>query len=74
MKEPDQKDYVIEALRQRIGELVSAYESQIAFLRTEFTMLQKDFDHATKLLEDIAKEKEAVKKFVPSGAAEITSV
>ena len=56
-KENDAKDLVITALRQRIGEIVSSYESQIAVLRTEFTFLQNDFDHVSKILKEAEDEK-----------------
>ena len=64
-KENDAKDLVITALRQRIGEIVSSYESQIAVLRAEFTFLQNDFDHVSKVLKEAEDEKNAPKKSVP---------
>ncbi len=35
----DKNELIITALQQRIGELVSNYETQIAFLRAEITNL-----------------------------------
>jgi hypothetical protein len=43
-------ELVITALQQRIGELVSNYETQIAILRAEITQLME---------QDVEKEKEA---------------
>jgi hypothetical protein len=37
----DKADLVISALQQRIGELVSNYETHIAILRAEITQLQQ---------------------------------
>jgi hypothetical protein len=37
----DKADLVITALQQRIGELVSNYETHIAILRAEITQLQQ---------------------------------
>ena len=39
MAESNEKDLVIAALRQRIGELVSAYETDIAVIRAGYTKL-----------------------------------
>ncbi|MFZ9301391.1 MAG: hypothetical protein ACO23V_10495 [Chitinophagaceae bacterium] len=35
----DKSQLIIAALQQRIGELVTGYESQVAFLRAEITQL-----------------------------------
>ena len=64
-KEDEAKDLIVTALRQRIGEIVSMYESQVALLRAEFTMLQNDFDHMSKVLKELQEEKDAPKKFIP---------
>ena len=37
----DKAELVITALQQRIGEIVSNYETQIAILRAEFTQLKQ---------------------------------
>jgi hypothetical protein len=52
MTESDPKDLVIAALRQRIGELVSNYESDIAVIRANYTKLKEEFDHISKILAD----------------------
>ena len=52
----DKAELVIMALQQRIGELVSNYETQVAILRAELTQLSQD-----------AQEKEiAVKEYEDS--------
>lgn len=43
------EELIITALQERIGQLVASYETQIAFLRSELTMLvsqQKEKDGA----------------------------
>lgn len=76
MTESDPKDLVITALKQRIGELVSNYESDIAIIRASYTKLKEDFDHLSKVLADQKPEEEIektepknpfypVKKFIP---------
>ncbi len=49
----EKAELVITALQQRIGEIVSSYETQIAFLRAEIT----------KLIEDKEEKVEAVKDY-----------
>lgn len=49
----DKAELVITALQQRIGELVSNYETQIAILRAEIT----------KLMEEKQAKDEAVKEY-----------
>jgi flagellar capping protein FliD len=46
-------ELVIAALQQRIGELVSNYETQIAVLRAELTQLN---EASNKIKEDLNKE------------------
>ena len=46
-------ELVITALQQRIGEIVSNYETQIAILRAELTQLN---DIINKEKEDLTKE------------------
>lgn len=51
----DKAELVITALQQRIGELVSNYETQIAILRAEITKLMEEKDakvEAVKEYED----------------------
>ena len=52
MTESNEQDLVITALRQRIGELVSAYEIEIALIRASYTKLKEEFDHVSKVLAD----------------------
>lgn len=56
MTESSEKDLVITALRQRIGELVSAYETEIAIIRANYTKLKEEFDHISKVLADQAPD------------------
>jgi phage host-nuclease inhibitor protein Gam len=49
----EKAELIITALQQRIGEIVSNYETQIAFLRAEIT----------KLMEDKGAKIEAVKDY-----------
>lgn len=48
----DKAELVILALQQRIGEIVSSYETQIAILRADYT-------NALEQLESTKKEKDA---------------
>ncbi len=41
---PEKAELVITALQQRIGEIVSNYETQIAFLRAEITKMIEEKD------------------------------
>ena len=52
MAESNEKDLVITALRQRIGELVSAYETDIAVIRAGYTKLSEEFERISKTLAD----------------------
>jgi hypothetical protein len=52
MAESNEKDLVIAALRQRIGELVSAYETDIAVIRAGYTRLSEEFERISKTLAD----------------------
>ena len=49
----EKAELVITALQQRIGELVSSYETQIAILRAEIT----------KLLQEKEEKREAVQEY-----------
>ncbi len=40
----DKAELIITALQQRIGEIVSNYETQIAFLRAELTKVMEEKD------------------------------
>ena len=51
----EKAELVITALQQRIGEIVSSYETQIAILRAEITQLSKIVEsdnYAKKILEE----------------------
>lgn len=52
----DKAELIITALQQRIGEVVSNYETQIAILRAEIT----------QLIEEAKQKEEAVKEFEDS--------
>jgi hypothetical protein len=57
------KDLIIAVLKQRLGELVSAYEHQVASIRVEFTNLKNEYEHLLKVLADDAEAaKNAPKK------------
>ena len=45
-------DLVITALQQRIGEIVSNYETQIAILRAELTQLSQEKDSKEKAVKE----------------------
>lgn len=47
------KDLMITALQQRIGELVSSYESQMAYLRVEYTKVQGKADELSTIANDL---------------------
>ena len=44
----DKKDLIITALQQRVGEIVSSYETQVALLRAEITQLIEEKDARNK--------------------------
>jgi len=50
-QENDKKDLIIAALKQRIGTLVSNYETDIAMIRAEYTELQKTLEVVSNELE-----------------------
>jgi hypothetical protein len=50
----DKAELVIQALQQRIGEIVSQYETHIAILRAEITELTKNTDNNN--LEEVTGE------------------
>ena len=43
----DKAELVITALQQRIGELVSNYETQVAILRAEITQLMQEKEESS---------------------------
>ena len=52
----DKAELVIIALQQRIGELVSNYETQIALLRAEITQNAQQQEEKQKAAEDYSAE------------------
>lgn len=48
----DKAELVITALQQRIGEIVSNYETQIAILRAEITNLLEEKDAKEKAIKE----------------------
>jgi len=48
----DKAELIITALQQRIGELVSNYETQFAVLRAEITQLSEQDKEKNKVIED----------------------
>lgn len=52
----DKTELVITALQQRIGELVSNYETQVAILRAEITHIMNEQQQKEKAIEDYSSE------------------
>jgi len=52
----DKAELVVTALQQRIGELVSNYETQVAILRAEITHLINENKEKEKLTENYSNE------------------
>lgn len=52
----DKAELVITALQQRIGEIVSNYETQVAILRAEITNLMEEKDAKTKAVQDYSEQ------------------
>lgn len=51
----EKTELIITALQQRIGELVTNYETQIAFLRAEITTLLNEREEKTKASDEYQK-------------------
>jgi flagellar biosynthesis chaperone FliJ len=51
-------ELVIMALQQRIGELVSNYETQVAVLRAEITQYSQEKEEKEKAVEEYSKSLE----------------
>jgi phage host-nuclease inhibitor protein Gam len=51
----DKAELVITALQQRIGELVSNYETQIALLRAEITQLMQEKEDKQKAVDEYSE-------------------
>jgi hypothetical protein len=54
----DKAELIITALQQRIGELVSNYETQVAILRAEITQLVEKEKEVEKAKDDYSKSLE----------------
>lgn len=51
----DKAELVITALQQRIGEIVSNYETQIAILRAEITQLMEEKEAKIEAVQEYAE-------------------
>ena len=51
----DKAELIITALQQRIGELVSNYETQIAILRAEVTQIMQQQEEKQKALDEYSE-------------------
>jgi hypothetical protein len=51
----DKAELIITALQQRIGELVSNYETQVAILRAEITNLMEEKDAKETAVKEYSK-------------------
>jgi flagellar biosynthesis chaperone FliJ len=54
----EKAELVVMALQQRIGELVSNYETQIAILRAEITQYSKQQEEKEKAVEEYSRSLE----------------
>jgi predicted esterase YcpF (UPF0227 family) len=52
----ERNDLIITVLQQRIGDLVSNYETQIAILRAEITQIIDEKNEKKKNIEDYSNE------------------
>ena len=52
----EKAELVITALQQRIGEIVSSYETQIAILRAEITQMMNEKKEKEKAAENYSNE------------------
>jgi hypothetical protein len=55
----DKAELVITALQQRIGEIVSNYETQIAILRADLTQISQEKEEKEKAIQEYS---ETIKK------------
>ena len=51
----DKAELIITALQQRIGELTSNYETQIAILRAELTVLSQEQEDKQKAIDEYSQ-------------------
>jgi hypothetical protein len=56
----EKAELIITALQQRIGEITSGYEVQIAMLRAELTMLMNEKDEKEKAIQDYSNKLENI--------------
>ena len=52
----DKAELVVTALQQRIGELVSNYETQIAILRAELTQLVQEKEAKSEAVQEYSEQ------------------
>jgi restriction endonuclease S subunit len=52
----EKAELVITALQQRIGEIVSSYETQIAILRAEITQIMKEKEEKEKDMQEYSDQ------------------
>ncbi len=55
----EKAELIITALQQRIGELVSNYETQIAILRAELTQNMQDAEDKQKAIDEYSQSLQA---------------
>jgi sRNA-binding carbon storage regulator CsrA len=51
----EKAELIITALQQRIGELVSNYETQVAILRAEITQIMQDQEEKKKAVDEYSQ-------------------
>jgi hypothetical protein len=56
----EKAELIITALQQRIGEITSNYEVQIAMLRAELTMIMNEKDEKEKAIQDYSNKLENI--------------
>jgi ubiquinone biosynthesis protein UbiJ len=54
----DKAELIITALQQRIGEIVSNYETQVAILRAEITTMMQEKDSKKEAVESYSEKLE----------------
>ena len=56
----DKAELIITALQQRIGEIVSNYETQVAILRAEITNMMEEKETKSKAVEEYSQQLETL--------------
>lgn len=51
----DKKELIIAALQQKIGELVASYETQIAILRADLTIIANEQEEKQKAIKEYSE-------------------